>query len=213
MTGKLNLIGYVRISTLKQLEGHSLDNQAEVIENYCKAKNYSLKRIYKDKGISAFKDRPGFNAAMKELSENENIHGVVVNDLTRFGRSTVDLLTNIATIKEKGKTFISLKENIDLSDKMGRLLLTVLSAIAEYERDIIKERMESGKEYAKIHGTKSGKPMHRPTKNIDWEKVRFYREKGISWTKIAEIVGTTPPTLIKHARMKGFINENASLGH
>lgn len=93
--------------------------------SYCKAKKYNLKRIYKDKGISAFKDRTEFNAAMKELSENENIHGVVVNDLTWFGRSTVDLLTNIVTIKEKGKMFISLKENIDFSDKMGRLLLTV----------------------------------------------------------------------------------------
>lgn len=72
MTGKLNLIGYVRVSALKQLEGHSLDNQTEVIENYCKIKNYNLKRIYKDKGISAFKDRPEFNAAMKELSENNN---------------------------------------------------------------------------------------------------------------------------------------------
>jgi site-specific DNA recombinase len=208
MTEKLNLIGYIRVSTIKQLEGHSLDNQKESIEKYCKANNHNLEEIYKDKGISAFKDRPEFNAAMKELANNENIHGVVVNDLTRFGRSTVDLLTNIATIKEKGKTFISLKENIDLSNTMGKFLLTVLSAIAEYERDIIKERMESGKEYAKIHGTKSGKPMHRPPKNIDWDKVRFYREKGISWTKIAEIVGTTPPTLIKHARLKGLMTDS-----
>ena len=56
-----------------------------------------------------------------------------------------------------------------------------------------------------LFGTKSGKPMHRPSKNIDWNRVKELRGLGLSWTKIAPNVGTTPPTLLKHAREKGLL--------
>jgi len=85
------------------------------------------------------------------------------------------------------------------------LLLGLLSLIADFERQTILERMESGREYARVHGTKSGKPMHRPPKKIDWDKVKFFRDRSISWTKIAGIVGVSPPTILKHARAKGLV--------
>jgi len=201
---KLDIVGYLRVSTIKQIEGHSLKIQKESIENYCKLHKHNLVRIYEDKGISAFKDRPQFDKMMRRVLTDDNVHGIIVHSFTRFGRSTINLLNQIRDISDAGKTFISVKENIDLSDKTGKLLIVLLSAIAEYEIDIIKERMEAGKEYARIHGTKSGKPMHRPRKTIDWEKVTYYRDRKLSWNTIAKLMGVTSPTLIKHAREKGY---------
>jgi len=198
------VVGYVRVSTLTQAEGHSLEFQEEAIKKYCQLHNLKLVKLYRDEGVSALAKRPNFQKAFKRVLEDDEIKGIVVYDLTRFGRSTVELLTNIEMLKAKGKFLASIKENIDLSTKTGKLLFTVLAAIAEFERETIRERLRAGKEWAKIHGTKSGKPMHRPKKPIDWQKVKELRRYGLSWTKIAKHVGVSPPTLISRAKEEGI---------
>lgn len=201
------IVGYCRVSTVKQLNRHSIDAQKEAISRYCKAHGYDLAHVYSDEGVSAYKERPEHKKMMEEVLNNCEIKGVVVRDLTRFGRNTEDLLHQIKSIDNIGKKFISINDNIDISTKTGRLLLGMLSLIADFERETILERMEMGRAYAKIHGTKSGKPMHRPSKKIDWNRVKELRELGMSWTKIAPNVGTTPPTLLKHAREKGLFDK------
>ena len=198
------VVGYARVSTQKQLKGKSIEIQKDAIEKYCKAHDLELTRIYIDKGISAYKKRPKFEAMMKTIFTDNSIYGVVIHDLTRFGRSTSDLLYQINLINSKGKKFISIKDNIDISTKTGKLLLTLLSAIADYEKETIMERLTAGKEYAKIHGTKSGKPMHRPFVDIDWDKVKELQGYGLSWRKTAKQIGVSAPTLIKRARDEGF---------
>ncbi|MBN2604174.1 MAG: recombinase family protein [Candidatus Thermoplasmatota archaeon] len=193
------------MSTVKQLNRHSIDAQKEAISRYCNAHGYDLVHVYSDEGVSAYKERPEHKKMMEQVLNDEGVKGVVVSDLTRFGRNTEDLLHQIKSIDNIGKKFISINDNIDISTKTGRLLLGMLSLIADYERATILERMEMGKSYAKIHGTKSGKPMHRPSKKIDWNRVKELRDLGMSWTKIAPNVGTTAPTLLKHARKKGII--------
>jgi site-specific DNA recombinase len=200
------IIGYSRVSTIKQLNRHSIDAQKEAIRRYCNAHGYELVNIYSDEGISAYKERPEYKRMMEQVLNNEEVKGVVVSDITRFGRNAEDLLHQIKSIDSIGKKFISINDNIDISTKTGRLLLGFLSLIADYEREAILERMEMGKSYARIHGTKSGKPMNRPPKKIDWNRVRELRGLGLSWTKIAPNVGTSPPTLLKHAKEKGLIN-------
>ena len=201
-------IGYIRVSTFKQKEGHSLEYQKEAIKNYCKAYNIELnKKIYTDAGISAYKERKQFNLMKERLLNDDDIHGVIVYDLTRFGRSTIDMLQQILEINEAGKDFISIKEKFDIGTKTGKLLLTVLSAIADYERETIKERMEAGKEYAKIHGTKSGKPLHKPFKKLDFNLIRKYRDEPykMSWRKIAKIHGNVSAVcLMKRAKKEGI---------
>jgi len=199
------MLGYSRVSTVKQLNRHSIDAQKESIRKYCSAHGYQLVQIYSDEGVSAYKERPEHKKMMEQVLNTAEIKGVVVSDITRFGRNTEDLLYQINNIDKKGKKFISIKDNIDISTKIGRLLLGVLSIIADFERETILERMEMGKAYAKIHGTKSGKPMHRPSKKIDWNRVKELRELGMSWTKIAPNVQTTAPTMLKHARERGLI--------
>ncbi len=203
---KERLVGYTRVSTPKQAKGHSIELQKDSIERYCKVFDFDLIKIYKDEGLSAYRDRPAYERMIQRVFEEEYIDGVIVNDLTRFGRSTIDLLVQVNRLGEAGKKFISIKDNIDISTKNGRLLLTMLSAIADYERETIMERMEAGKERAKMEGTKSGKPMHRPKAVIDWDTVKDLRKVGLSWTKTAKQVGVSVPTLIKRAREEGCYN-------
>ena len=203
---KKRLVGYTRVSTTKQTKGYSIEYQKDSIERYCKVFDYDLIRIYKDEGLSAYKDRPAYENMLLKVFNDETIDGVIVDDLTRFGRSTIDLLVQIKRLSEAGKKFISIKDTIDISTKNGKLLLTMLSAIADYERETILERMEAGKERAKLEGTKSGKPMHRPKAEIDWDTVKDLRKVGLSWTKTAKQVGVSVPTLIKRAKEEGFYN-------
>lgn len=197
-------VGYVRVSTKKQLKGRSIEIQKEAIKQYCKAHGYDIWKIYVDKGLSAYKKRPQFEAMMEYLLKRHELAGVVVHDLTRFGRSTSDLLYHINRIDAKGKKFISIKDNIDISSKTGRLILTLLAAIADYEKETIMERLDAGKEYARIHGTKSGKPMHRPFADIDWNRVQELRGYGLSWRKTAKEIKVSTTTLIKRAREEGY---------
>lgn len=197
-------VGYIRVSTKKQIEGNSLKVQKESIQKYCEVHDIELVKTYADKGISAYKKRPQFKAMIEHVLKNDDWNGVIVYDLTRFGRSTADLLFQINQLDGHGKKFVSVKDNIDISTKTGRLLLTMLSAIADFERDTISERMDAGKEYARVHGTKSGKPMHRPYAVIDWEKVIELRGYGLSWRKTAKQIGVSVTTLIKRAREEGY---------
>lgn len=197
-------VGYSRVSTLKQVEGHSLSVQKEKIENYCKINNINLVKIYIDEGLSGVKKRPQFEKMMAFAIDNDDVNTVISYDLFRFGRSVDDLRHNIFLLDKKKKKFVSLKENIDISTKMGRLVLTILAAIAEFERETIMERMQAGREWAKTHGTKSGKGFGRPQVEIDWIKVKELRELGLSWNKTAKHMGVSTPTLISRAKEEGI---------
>lgn len=195
---KEKLVGYVRVSTIKQTKGHSIEYQVEAIKKYCDAYNIDLVKIYKDEGLSAYKDRPQYEKMLQRVYD-EDIYGIIVNDLTRFGRSTSDLLMQIKDLDNKGKKLISIKDNIDISTKNGRLLLTMLSAIADYEKETIMERMSAGREIARRKGTKFGRHL----KVIDWELVKMLRP-DVSWTQIARKVGVSCPTLISRAKDEGI---------
>ena len=198
-------VGYIRVSTLSQVNrGHSLDFQKEAIKKYCRRNDIELVKIYVDRGKSAVKHRPQFEAMMKHVFNDDEISGVIVNDLTRFGRTTSELLTQIQLLDSRGKKFVSVKEKIDISSKTGRLILGMLALIADFERSTILERMAEGKEYAGVHGTRSGLPMHRPRKEIDFDTVRLLRGSGVSWNQIARVVGVSTPTVISRSVEEGI---------
>jgi site-specific DNA recombinase len=196
-------IGYIRVSTLKQIKGHSLDYQRDEIEKYCKRKEIELKKLFIDKGLSGYKYRPKFKE-MNEYIEKNDVDFVITYSITRYGRSTQDLLYHINYLEDKDVKFVSIKEQVDVSTKTGRLLLGMLALIADFEAETIRERMEAGRAWAEKHGTKSGKPIGRPKADIDWSTVKNLREKKVSWNKTAELVGVSTPTLIKRAKEEGI---------
>jgi site-specific DNA recombinase len=139
--------GYIRVSTSGQAaeDKMSLENQEKKIRNYCKTEEFELiEPFYKDVISGARDDRPGLQALLAAARRKEFEH-VVVNDLTRFGRSAKDLLTNTEELKGLGIIFHSVKDKLDLSTQHGKLFFTILSAIAEFELETIKVRMSDVK--------------------------------------------------------------------
>lgn len=202
------VVSYIRVSTSHQVHGHSLKYQKEAIKKYSEYHNLKIVTGYTDAGISAFKERKAFAAAFTRVLDDSEITGIVVNDLTRFGRSAAELATNRTRLEEKGKAFYSVKENIDITSKEGKMLFGMLSVIAEFYRDIIAENTAEGLEYARVHGTRSGKPVGRPRALIDWAHVIELREKnGLSWVNVASLCNVSRAALVRRAREEGIIRK------
>jgi len=187
-------LAYLRCSTLKQLKEGSIKVQKDQVERYAKYHKIQISKYYLDEGVSGAVEKPNLNCLMKDVNDSD-VEGVITPDLTRFGRNTIELLTNVQIIQDLGKKFISVKNSIDTSNKEGRLFLTMLAGFSQYEREMIRERLELGKAYAKEHGTKSGKPMHRPRIEIDINQIKKMRDMGASQKFIASSLGVTRTTV------------------
>lgn len=179
--------------SVKGLES-GIEIQKEQIEKYANAYGLKIGEWYIDNGISAYKYRPKFEKMMQDI---DKCKGIICADLTRFGRNTMDLLYNINVLNDKSKELIFIREQWNTSTKEGKMFLTFMAAIADYERAKINERMSAGKEYAKTHGTKSGRPMHRPGINIDWAKFDELHKKGLGVPSIAKVISVSKTKLYK----------------
>lgn len=147
---------YVRVSTIDQAEeGYSIGEQTAKLKAYCKAMGWAIADIYTDPGFSGAKlDRPELQRLIKDI-EKSKFDTVLIYKLDRLSRSVRDTLYLVQDVFTKNNVdFISLNENIDTSSAMGGLFLTILSAISEFERETIKERMMLGKK----EELKAGKP-------------------------------------------------------
>ena len=181
---------YVRVSTALQVKHETHAAQTEALNRWAKAYGHELVRFV-DAGKSGKNtDRPEFQRMMAEVRQN-GFAGVVVTKLDRLGRSTLDLLTTIAELTRLDKSFVSLGDSIDTGSPQGKLTLTILAALAEYERSLIVERLKSGRERAE----KAGKCCHRPLKAVDLTQAEFYLSKGVGISKTARLLGIAPNTL------------------
>ncbi len=109
----------------------------------------------------------------------------------RFARSTRDLLDALDTFKALGVEFVSLQEGIDTSTPMGRMVFTMIGALAEFEKNLIRERVRAGIQAAK----KRGKVLGRPKVAVDVERARRLRQEGRGWRTVARILNVKPTTL------------------
>jgi len=123
---------------------------------------------------------------------------VYVHDFSRLARSTKDLLDIVERIQEKGAHLISTKENLDTSTPTGKLMLTMIGAINEFERQNLLERQREGIAIAKSEGKFKGRqPMQIDTKTID-DLYDRYRQRKISKAMMAALLGISRPTLDKY---------------
>ncbi|HEP1482184.1 TPA: recombinase family protein [Streptococcus pyogenes] len=157
MAEKRKVAIYCRVSSMHQaIEGYSIEQQRDSLTKYCEAMEWNIYDIYIDAGFSGGKlERPAMDKLIRE-AEAGKFDTVAVYKLDRLSRSVQDTLHLIRDVfKEHDINFVCLQENIDTKSAMGNLFLTLLSAIAEFEREQITERMAMGR-----HGrAKSGKSM------------------------------------------------------
>ncbi len=153
-----------------------------------------------DEGISGTTDsRPALNELMSD-ARKRRFDVVLVWRFDRFARSTKHLILALEEFRNLGIDFVSYQENIDTSSPLGSAIFTIISAVAQLERDIIAERVKAGLRRAKENGKKLG----RPQVEVDLEQVKPLRTKGYSTRAIAQELGLTKSTaanVVKNMRI------------
>lgn len=172
---------YVRVSTSEQ----TVENQVQVLRQYCQQRGWQIAREYSDEGISGAKsDRPELNRLMDD-AHRRKFDTVVVWKFDRFGRSTQHLLKSLETFRTLGIEFVSVSEAIDTSSAAEKMLFTMLAAFAEFERGLIIERTHAGLRRARAEGHRSGPKA----KEVDRERIRQLRADGVTWREVCSITG------------------------
>lgn len=138
-------VGYARVSTADQ----NLSRQIDML------REHGVDIIFEEKMSGTKRDRPELNRMLAHLSPGDT---VVVESLSRLGRSTKDLIELTELLQQKGTQLVSLKESIDTNTPTGKLLFTLMSALAQFERDVIAERTKEGLNAARARGRKGGRP-------------------------------------------------------
>src|SRR5262245_23229960 len=156
----------MRVST--KGHGQNTDTQALALREYAERRGFEIIGEYRDEGISGSKDlRPALDRLMKDARARK-FDVVIVARFDRFARSVSHLLRALEEFSHLGIDFVSLSESIDTSTPMGKMIFTVLGAVAELERNLIKERVHMGISRAR----KQGKALGRPKRIFDREKAQ-----------------------------------------
>lgn len=148
------LVGYARISTLDQ----NLNLQTDALEAA------KCDRIFTDKISSAKDNRPGLTAALDHLRAGDTL---IVWRLDRLGRSLKELLEIVEALSNRAIDFKSLTENLDTTTSGGKLIFSIMGAIAEFERSLLKERTNAGLASARARGRKGGRPKSISNKKFE----------------------------------------------
>ena len=174
---------YCRVSTLHQDVGLQLND----LRACCASRGWAVSGEYVDLGVSGSKDsRPELDRLMSD-ARRRRCDCVLVWKLDRFARSLRHLVNALAEFDGLGVSFVSLRDNLDLTTAAGRLMFQVIGAMAEFERALIQERVRAGLRNAVAKGRKLG----RPRVAVDREQVRDLRAAGKSWSEVRAITGLT----------------------
>src|ERR1700693_1394795 len=173
MIGAKRAAIYVRVSTIEQ----ETDLQEHELQEYCERRGWRCV-VYRDKGQSGAKnDRPALIAMMNDLRRRK-IDVVVVWALDRPARPLKQLLSIAEECRSVSVDLVSLKQNVDTTLPAGRLTFQVLGAVAEFEREMLRERVRAGMAQAKRAGKRVGRPALRHFSFQDLEKMRVQRSQG-----------------------------------
>ena len=168
---------YARVSTTN---GQDPEMQLRELREYCERRGWTMAGEYVDTGISGAKEkRPELDRMMAD-AHRRRFDAVVVWKFDRFARSVSHLLRALETFKALGIDFVSLSEQMDTSTPTGKMVFTVLGAVAELERSLIAERVRAGLRNARAKGKKLG----RPKVDVDAARIAHLRASGHSWNAI-----------------------------
>ena len=181
------VFGYARVSTEQQ----NLDRQLDMLQKY------GVDFIYNEKMTGTKRNRPELEKLLERLTEGDT---VVVESLSRLGRSTKDLIWLMETFNSKGVNLVSLKESIDTTTSTGKLLFTLMSAIAQFERDVIADRTREGLNSARARGRKGGRP--RTDSGKLRKAIKLYNTQQYSLAEIEDMTGVKRSTLYRGIRSK-----------
>ena len=175
----LRVAVYARVSTIGN--GQSPEMQLRELREFCDRRSWTVAAEYVDVGISGSKEkRPELDKLMAD-AHRRRLDAVIVWKFDRFARSVSHLLRALETFNALGIAFVSLSESLDTSTPAGRMVFTVLGAVAELERSLIAERVKAGLRNARAKGKRLG----RPRKFVDAARIGRLRAQGVSWRKIA----------------------------
>ena len=170
MINTQRVIGYTRVSTVRQTRGKSLDEQAANIEQYCVANGLELVGICSDAGVSGTKGREhreGYDKALSMLERGE-VGGIIVDTLSRMGRQGGQTIVDITWIIEKlGCRFVALDLKVDLSGSLGVMMLSVMAAAAKLFRDQTSEKITDVLAYKRQNGDVYGPTPYGMTRDGD----------------------------------------------
>src|SRR5262244_2937609 len=178
------LIGYARVSTNEQ----NLDLQRDALRKA----GVAPKHIYTDKITGTKEERPGLTDALSHLREGDTL---VVWRLDRLGRSLPHLIETVNALQKQGVAFQSITENIDTSNATGKLVFHIFGALAEFERNLIKERTMAGLSAARARGRTGGRPPLDPySRKVEAAK-KLYRDTSNSINEICRMLNISRATL------------------
>ena len=180
------IFGYARVST----ESQNLDRQLDVLQKY------GVDIIYNEKMTGTKKERPELSKMLERMTEGDV---VVIEALSRLGRSTKDLIELTELFASKGVHLVSLKESIDTNSPTGKLLFTLMSAIAQFERDTIADRTREGLQSARARGRIGGRP--KTDSKIIQKAIKLYHTNQYSIKEIEEMTGVKKSTLYRSLQL------------
>jgi DNA invertase Pin-like site-specific DNA recombinase len=178
------LIGYARVSTRDQKPQLQLDALQEA----------GCERVFEETASGAKRDRPELKAVLDFMRAGDNL---VVWKLDRLARSTRQLLETVEALELRGIGLKILTQNIDTTNAGGRLIFTVFSAIAEFEREIIRERTRAGLDAARSRGRTGGRPRALSEKDLK-EARALLADSEITVEDVARRLGVGPSTLYRY---------------
>ena len=190
---------YLRVSTAsKSKHDNGTFNQNPAVQEQplrelIAQRRWRLHRVYSDRASGAKERRPGLDALMADARRGA-FDVVLVFRFDRFARSVKQLIQALEEFRSLGIDFVSHQEALDTSTPMGKAMFTIIAAMAELERGVIRERVVAGMEYARLRGTKSGKPIGRPRAIFRRDEAQELRSQGVSWREIANRLGVSATT-------------------
>jgi len=187
MPKNVKLVLYLRVST----ESQNTEGQEAELKEYAKHRGWEVTRIYRDKVSGTRTSRPALDELMADAKKHR--FGIIaVWRIDRLGRSVSHLLQVLETFRSHGIEFVSISEAIDTSSATGKMVFTVLGAVAELERSLIAERVRMGLQNARKKGKRLGRPPIKTLSQAELAKVKADRATGnFSLRKLATKYGTS----------------------